>query len=95
MQAAVSNQSVQLLEGCFAPAEIRELLIRSIDDQINFYKLKSLSDWIHDCECSQEDMQSRIQRLEETKRDIADMVREAKLLKKNIRINQTLNISFE
>lgn len=95
MQTIETKQRVKLLDGCYSASEVRDLLLSSIDDQINFYKLKSLGDWIHDCDCNQSSAQDRIKHLEEYKNELRELLAEAKLLKKKLRINQTLDISFE
>ena len=95
MQATQTNKKIQLVNGSFTPAEVNNLIIDSIDNQINNYKLKNLSNWIHDNDCDQESYANAIHQLEERKRELQNIIKEAKSAGCRITLTENVEISLE
>jgi hypothetical protein len=95
MQVKSVNKSIQLLAGSFSPSEVNNIVIKSIDSQINNYKLKNLSNWIHDCNCDQKQYQQDINQLMQRKEDLLGVIKSARKMGSNIRLSENLEITLE
>lgn len=88
-------QKVEFLNGTFTPSEARDILLKVIDHQINFYKLQHLSNWIKDHSVSQDLQKERIAQLEDRKRELAELITEARAEEARLTIHGDFNISLE
>jgi hypothetical protein len=89
------NKKVQLVSGSFTPSEVSNLILKSIDNQINNFKLKNLSNWIHDHNCDQEVYTDQIKQLEHRKQELETMIQEAQNAGCNLVLTDSLEITFE
>ena len=95
MNVAQLNKRVELLSGSFAPSEVGDLVIKSIDRQINNFKLHNLTNWIHDHNCDQEFYTNKIELLEKRKAELQGMITEAHAAGCNLELSEQLEIKFE
>jgi hypothetical protein len=87
-------QKVQFINGTFTPTEAREVILKVIDDQINYHKLQHLSSWIKDDSVSPELLENKIAELERRKRELTGLIREARAEGAKLTINGGFNISM-
>jgi hypothetical protein len=95
MQAEKLNKQVELLSGSFTPNEVGDLILKSIDQQINTYKLQNLSNWIHDHNCDQESCMDNIARLQKRKRELQGLISEAKSAGCNLKLSEKIDIKLD
>jgi hypothetical protein len=88
-------QKVQLVEGKFTPSEAADVISALISEKINFHKLKRLSklEGNETADCSQ--TSSRIKELEDERMIAREFIKIAKMEGYNLKINGTLEISFD
>ena len=95
MQTPELSQKLQITDGSFSPNEVRDLVLKPINDQINFYKLKNLSNWIHDHNTNQDFCEEKIAQLKARKQELTEMINEAKMLGCNMKLKESFEISFD
>ncbi|MFT6320674.1 MAG: hypothetical protein ACJAT4_001602 [Granulosicoccus sp.] len=95
MYTSELNQKVQVLNGTFKPSEARDIISKMIDDQINFYKLQNLSHWIKDCNISQASLDEKILKLQNTKQELNEIIKEAQAVGENVRLRNYFDLSIE
>jgi len=95
MSSQQLNNQVELLSGSFSPSEVGDLILSSIDHQINTYKLKNLSNWIHDNNCDQKSCRTTIQQLENRKQELKGLISEAKTAGCNLKLSEKLEIEMD
>ena len=88
-------QKVQLVDGKFTPSEASDVISALIEEKINFHKIQRLSL----CEGNENSNLSypngRIAELKEEKRIAKEFLAKARAQGVNVRINGTLEITFE
>ena len=91
-----SNQvkSVSLVDGKFSPSEASDILNALIDKKINFHKLQVLSrvEGNEKDECSFDN--DRLQELKNHKVSLNEIIKDARLNGKKLKINSVINIEF-
>ena len=95
MNTKTLNKKVELLNDSFSPAEVSQLVIKSIDNQINNYKLQNLSNWVHDHNCDQQECRNKIQVLENRKKEIESMITQAQNTGCRISMSENIQLSLE
>ena len=88
-------QKVQLVEGKFTPSEASDIISSLIAEKINFHKLRRLgrSEGNINADCEYPD--NRVKELEEERMIAKEFIKIARLEGKTLRINGTLEISFD
>ena len=88
-------QKVQLVEGKFSPSEASDIISSLIAEKINFHKLQRLGrvEGNEDANCKFPD--NRIKELEDEKLIAREFIKIARREGYNLRINGTLEISFD
>jgi hypothetical protein len=88
-------QKVQLVEGTFTPSQASDVISALIEEKINYHKIQrlSLTEGNEKSDCSYPN--SRIIELKEEKQKAKDFLAEARREGFNVRINGTLEITFE
>ncbi len=94
METLTLDQKTKLIEGCFDPSEIGGSLLQIIDEQINRYKLKNLSNWIKDHGCDQDSYYQKIAELEAKKSEIKSLLKEAKMSSCHLHVRHHMEISL-
>jgi len=92
MRSENLSKQVELLSGSFTPSEVGDLLIKSIDQQINTYKLQNLSNWIHNHNCDQSPCRDNIERLQHRKEELQGLIAEARTIGCNLKLSEKLDI---
>ncbi len=87
-------KNVELLKGSFTPSEVKDLILKSLNNQINNLKLKNLSQWIHDHNCDQDVINRQIEKLESRKKDITSLINKAHQSGCELKIDDTINIEL-
>ena len=89
------KQKIQLVEGEFTPSEASDVVGALIDEKINFHKVQRLGQWIRNENkvCRYEN--NRIKELLKEKRTAKEFIAAARAQGYNVRINGTLEITFE
>lgn len=95
MYTAELIQKIQFLNGTFTPSEARDLISKSIDEQIEFYKLQHLSQWMKDNTISKHQLEIKIDELQQKKQELLDMVKIAKIEDTKLNIRGDFKISLE
>ena len=95
MQVDQLNKKVKLINGSFTPSEVGDLVLKSIDHQINNYKLKNLSNWIHDHNCDQEFYADKIEQLQKRKRELQGIIEKAETAGCNLSLSEDLEIKLD
>lgn len=88
-------QKVQLVEGTFTPSEAADVISALIQEKINFHKLQRISRCERDenSDCSYAD--ARIKELEDERMIAREFIKIAKKEGHSLRINGTIEISFD
>lgn len=95
MRSVNSNTQLELLSGNFTPSEVGDLIIKSIDQQINAYKLQNLSNWIGNNNCDQEPCRANIERLEARKKEIQTLITEARTVGCKLNLSEKIEIKMD
>ena len=88
-------QKVQLVEGKFNPSEATDIISSLIAEKINFHKLQRLSKCEGNENANCEYPDNRIHELEDERMIAKEFIKIARKEGYNLRINGTLEISFE
>jgi len=88
-------QKVQLVEGKFSPSEASDIISSLIAEKINFHKLQRLGRSEGNINADCEYPNNRIEELEEERMIAKEFIKIARLEGKTLRINGTLEISFD
>jgi len=88
-------QKVQLVEGKFTPSEASDIISSLITEKINFHKLQRLgrSEGNINADCVYPD--NRVKELEDEKMIAKEFIKMARREGYNLKINGTLEISFD
>ena len=70
-----SNKQVHFLDGTLKPLEAKQVMLKVLDDQINYYKLQNLSCWMKDNTCNP--YESKIKELNQNKNELRRIINEA------------------
>ena len=71
-------QRVQFLSGEFKPSVAKQLCSKMIDEQINFYKLQNLSQWIGNNNLSPDILDDKIATLHQRKNELNAIINKAR-----------------
>lgn len=88
------THQVKLIDGSFLPSEAKDLINALIDQKINFHKLRRLSLWERDHHDESFFDNNRITQLLQEKKEVIELLKEAKQSGKQLRINGSLNIEL-
>lgn len=88
------QQQIQLVKGEFTPAEASDIICALLDEKINFHKLQRLKLWegSHGCKTNQLDL--RIQELEDEKQIAREFISGNRDTGKSLKITGTLEITL-
>jgi hypothetical protein len=95
MNSTQLNKMIELVNDSFTPSEVNNMILQSIDNQINNYKLKNLSNWIHDHNCDQGFYEKKINQLIQRKQELQGMIQEAQNTGCNLKLTENLEITLE
>ena len=95
MNSVLTNKAVELINDSFTPNEVNDLIIKSIDNQINSYKLKNLSNWIHDHNCNQTPFTEKIEHLQKKKEELQNVIQQAQSEGCNLKLQEKLEIKLD
>ncbi len=87
------SQKIQLVKGEFTPSEASHIVIKLIDEKINFHKVQRLQIYEGNHKCETEELDARIKELEKERRIAKEFIKQTKGLGKNLKINGVLDIS--
>lgn len=87
-------KTTKLVSGLFAPGEAKEILFDMLTSKINFHKVKNLSSMVR---YNRPNLESelRIKELQETREQLLVLFQQAEDDNLNLRIESTVEISFE
>lgn len=88
-----TSQKIQLVKGEFSPSEASHIVIKLIDEKINFHKVQRLQMYEGNHHCETEELDGRIKELEEEKRIAKKFIGNTKDLGKRLKIDGVLHIS--
>ncbi len=86
-------QKIQLVKGEFTPSEASHIIMKLIDEKINFHKLQRLQIWEGDHKCKTDDIDGRIKGLEKEKEIAREFIKSTRGLGQNLKINGILEIT--
>ena len=89
---AVTN--IQLVKGEFTPVEASHIIMNLISEKINFHKIERLQIWEANHNCKTEQIDARIEELENEKLVAKQLISIAKELGAKLKINSSLEVSF-
>ncbi len=89
-----AKQPIKFIEGKFSPEEAKEVLVDLINHKINFHSLKNFSSEERFGK-PVEGSKKRIEELKESREKIILLIQQAVDKNKNLRIESSINISFE
>lgn len=98
-QAIFQTQSVQqsdydLLRDDFSPREAKELILRLIHDQTNFYKLKNLSRDLQG-KTQSDEIWSRVGELNQMKEEVQEMIELARKTGCKLKVSSQIHIELD
>ena len=93
-KAVKSTQKVQLVKGDFTPSEASHVVTSLIDSKINFHKIQRLQIWEGNHRCKTDQLDGRIEELEEEMRVAKEYINKARAKGQNIKINGILEIEI-
>jgi hypothetical protein len=95
MYTTESLQRLQFVNENCTPSEAKDVVTKVIDDQISFYKLKNLSHWIKDNDCDQVSYYAKIDRLNNKKKELEKLIKEAQSEGLKIKLCGDFHITLE
>ncbi|GAB3331981.1 hypothetical protein GCM10027429_10890 [Marivirga atlantica] len=87
------EQKVNLIKGEFSPSEAEEILCHLIDKKINFHKVRDFSREIR-FGINENSSSNRIEELQEVRERVSDIVKEAELRGKSMKIKANIEIEL-
>jgi hypothetical protein len=93
VQDKTVSQKIQLVKGEFTPSEASHVVLSLIDEKINFHKIQRLQFREGNDECITDQLDCRIQELENEKEIAKSFIRSTRGLGQNLKINGILEIS--
>ena len=84
---------VELVNGTFTGSEMREMFNALLNNQINTYKIKNWKSQVNS-ECPDSHCIERIRDINDTKRLLAELCKEANLQNKEIRVRSRVTLEF-
>ena len=94
MIAEETKQRLQLLDGTYDPAQASEVVRKFIDEEINFYKLLKLKNWMGDQECDTCDLDEKIGSLNIQKQQLQHFINQARLMGRPVSLKGKLEIEI-
>ena len=88
------KEPIKLIEGKFSPEDAKEVLLELINHKINFHSLKNFSSEERFGQ-SLEGSKKRIEYLKDAKTKIIELIGKAKQTNSYLKLESTINISFE
>jgi hypothetical protein len=88
-------QATKIIEGGFSASDSNELISTIIDSLIKYYKLQYLRQWIGNHNLSEDNIQNRINELQEKKRELESLIDEARRNGSELNLNALLEISVD
>lgn len=88
------THKVNLVDGVFTPAEASKIILRLLQEKINFHRNERFQQWIGDCTCDDKATTSRIKELETEKQRVKAYFEEAAEAGTNISMNGILNLEY-
>lgn len=88
-----ATQTVSLISGVFTPNEAKEILLEMIKAKINFHNIRNLTSEVRYNHPDYKSKQ-RIEELTEARENLLELINDAKLFSKNIRIETDLFIQL-
>lgn len=92
-QTEKATQKVQLVKGEFTPSEASHIIMKLIDEKINFHKIQRLQIWEGDHNCETKELDGRIEELQKEKEVTRAFINKTRGLGKNLKINGLIEIS--
>ncbi len=94
LKTQLTTQKIQLVKGEFTTSEASDVISALIDEKINFHKLQRLKQWEGNHKSETNQLNVRIQELQEEKRIAEEFIIAARGLGRNMTINGILEISI-
>jgi|GEM_PF-3085162 len=95
MKATEILQEVQFVDENLSPSEARDVVNKVINDQIKFYKLKNLSNWIKDDHCDQDCMLNKVEELKQTRQGFLTLINEAKSKGQGVKLSGNFHLALD
>lgn len=92
MQVTESMQKVQFINETFSPSEAKDVILKVIDDQINYYKLQDLSCWMKNNPSQQEVACDRIAQMKQKKEQLSEIIKEAEAVGQKVKLSCDFDI---
>lgn len=89
-----ATTNIQLVKGEFTPIEATHIIMNLIREKINFHKIERLQIWETNHNCKTEQIDARIEELENEKLVAKNLIDNAKAIGAKLKINSFLEISF-
>lgn len=89
-----ATTNIQLVKGEFTTIEATHIIMNLIREKINFHKIERLQIWEANHNCKTEQIDQRIEELENEKLVATKLIANAKAIGSNLKINSFLEISF-
>lgn len=93
MQEKEVSQKIELVKGEFTPSEASHIIMSLIDEKINFHKIQRLQFREGDHECKTDQLDGRIQELENEKKIAKEYIRSTRGLGQRLNIHGILEIT--
>jgi predicted glycosyl hydrolase (DUF1957 family) len=94
MTVQIENASHRLISGSFTPEDAREVLMVMLDDKISFHRRRNWSDQERFGEVDSRGLK-RIDELQQTKQEVAQLLEEAAEAGVNLRIHCNIDIQLD
>jgi hypothetical protein len=88
------KQKFQLVKGDFTPSEASDVIMSLIEEKINFHQKQRLQNWEQNHKSNSDEIDKRINQLENEKQAIKDFISDARNQKSNLNINGILEITI-
>lgn len=94
-QTEKATQKIQLVKGEFTPSEASHIIMKLIDEKINFHKIQRLQIWEGNHKCETKELDGRIEELQKEKEITRAFINQTRGLGKKLHINGVLEISVK
>ncbi|MFI8604629.1 hypothetical protein ACIGCP_09220 [Cellulophaga baltica] len=88
----IATQKVQLVKGEFTPSEASDIVINLIREKINFHKLQRLQLWEGDHNCKTDQIDTRIDELNQEKETMLKFINSHRNLGVTLKINGIIEL---
>lgn len=79
----------------FSPSQAKEVVAKLIDDQLNFYKLLNLKNWVADNSTNESKINEKISALQRSKEELMEVINQAREQNCKVSIDAMIELKLD